>query len=710
MTSNRNVKRVMPGLAVMALLIGSAFTGLGQEQPQWTVPLPGDAGCKQLVPCSKANQFLLRQAAGIAVRLSPSGGYPQGEDVIDVRHYELRFKRIDFTTHEVEAEAILTIRAVERLDTEVVLDFGGFTLSSVAVNDVATTYTRAGENAAKLHVALPAPVAADDTVRVSVSYFGVPAIADQLGFVFTVGAGGKQLACTMAEPNGAHLWFPCNDRPDDKATLDLYATVEDGRLVASNGGLLAETLAAGMRTFHWQELHPISTYLIVMNAGDFTRVDVGGGVVPISGWFIPTSVASGTTGLNLLPGQLATFSDMFGPYPFDKYGHAEFPNFNYGGMEHQSLTTLHSGYLKSRSIIAHELGHMWWGDLVGPATWDDLWLNEGFATYSESLEKAGRNRDAIGVTLSGSIDWSRPLNRPDYNNLFSNGLVYYRGAWTLHHLRSYLGEEKFWPALLHYRQRYAFSNATTDDLRQAFEASSGVALDSWFNRFVYNSGRPAISLCYYAEKRLGLGGRVLIRYKRTDGFACADVVFIRLNFVGGQSRIVRCPWLAPETCAEMYDDRDVTSIEFDPLHDYSGGISTNGTLIATNNDGDTLPDGWELAMLGTTAYTDMDDPDGDGFTNAEEYLADTHPADAMSAPRIASVRLSDDPSGKKVQLNCKTSVFAHYTLQRTNHLEDQPVVWTDVAPKTRGTGETITWSQSLDAEPHAFYRMRIDTQ
>lgn len=645
------------------------------------------------------------------MELSPSGGYPQGEDVIDVLHYELRFNRIDFTNHAVEAEAILTIRAVERLDTEVVLDFGGFTLSSVAVNDVATTYTRAGVSSAKLHVALTAPVAADDTVKVAVAYSGVSAMTDQLGLIFNAGTDGRKYVCTMAEPNGAHRWFPCNDRPDDKATLDLYATVENGRLVASNGGLLGETVEAGKRTFHWRELHPISTYLIVMNAGDFSRVDVGGGVVPIAGWFVPTSVVAGTSGLNLLPGQLTALVDLFGPYPFDKYGHAEFPNFDFGGMEHQSLTSLHPSYLNNRSIIAHELGHMWWGDLVGPATWDDVWLNEGFATYGESLELKGRNRDAIGSTLSSSIDWSRPLNQPDYSNLFSRDLVYNRGAWTLHHLRSYLGEEKFWPALLHYRQQHAFSSATTEDLRHAFEASGGVALDSWFNRFVYSAGQPTIALYYSAEKRTGLGSRVLIRYKRTDGFACAEVVFIKLNFSGGQSRVVRCPWLTPGTFAAIYDDRVVTSITVDPFRDYRGLITTSGTLTATTADGDTMPDGWELSALGTTAYADNADPDGDGFTNAEEYVADTNPADATSVPRIAAMRLSQDQSGTYVQLSYEASAFAYYTLQHTAHLEDQPVVWSVVMPKERGTGGTKTWTQAPDPdEPQAFYRLMIEKQ
>jgi hypothetical protein len=219
-----------------------------------------------------------------------------------------------------------------------------------------------------------------------------------------------------------------------------------------------------------------------------------------------------------------------------------------------------------------------------------------------------------------------------------------------------------------------------------------------------------ITLDFHGEKRSGLGSRVLVRYQRTDGFACADVVFIRLNFTNGASRIVRCPWLVPETCAAIYDDRDVSSIVFDPFHDYRGVITTSGTLTATDSDGDTLPDSWELAALGTTAYADLDDPDGDGFTNAEEYLADTSPADATSAPRIASVRLINDPSGTKVQLAFATSAFAHYTLQRTTHLDGQPVVWTVVMPKTRGTGETITWTQPLDAEPHAFYRLRIEAQ
>lgn len=676
-------------------------------QPPYYLP-----GCKRSMPNSETNTSLLVRLAERQATLSAAAGYPQGEDEIDVEAYELNFKDIDLRYRQVEVEAVLTIRANDRLEHEMVLDFRGFTISGITVDTVSTSYTRTGENSAKLRVALPWPIERDDVVTVAMSYGGTPPSVDQLGLVFSTGANGQRFVCTMSEPNGAHLWFPCNDRPDDKATLDLYATVRDGKLVASNGELVSETLRDGHRTFHWREVHPVSPYLIVLNAGDFHRVDISGGPVPISGWFAPSRVETGRTGLNMLPGLLANFEDLFGPYPFDKYGHADVPDFTYGAMEHQSLTSLHRDYLADRTTIAHELAHMWWGDLVGPASWQDLWLNEGFATYCEYLDTEGRNRETIGEKIpdSSSMDWSRALNDPDYDDLFHLSLVYYRGAWAVHHLRSYLGEEKFWQALLRYRGEHAFSSATSEDLRLAFEDSGGIDLRSFFERFIYAAGRPGISLFYFGETRPGLGSQLMVRYERTDGFDCSDVVFIRLNFAGGGHRIVRCVWQETGTVYRIYDERQVTGITIDPFADYRGAISVDGMLSAENDDGDMLPDGWELAMFGDTGYGGGDDPDGDGHTNTEEREADTDPTEAMSAPRIAAAELTNELADARIRISFPTTPFAYYTLQQSFRPGTQPGVWTTVQPKAQGTGSMATWSQPIGTQPSGFYRLLIESR
>lgn len=639
--------------------------------------------------------------------LLAAGSYPQGEDNINVLHYELRFNTIDFTAGTVDAVAVLTIEALEALPSELVVDFRGFTISQVLIDDTPTTFSRLGTGSAKLHVDLPSPVSMGQLVELTVEYGGAATLFDGLGLAFKSSSGGL-FAVTMAEPNGAHVWFPCNDRPDDKATLDLYATVEDGRQVGANGALVSETLDAGMRTFHWQELHPLSTYLVVMNAGDFTRVDVGGAPVPLVGYFTSSGVTSGTAGLNLLPAMFTTFEDAFGQYPFDKYGHAEYPDFPYGGMEHQTLTTLHPGYLDSYWVIAHELGHQWWGDLVGPASWDDLWLNEGFATYSELIAYYGKDRDSIGPSLPHSANWGRALNDPDYSYLFEYGLVYARGAWTLHHLRSFLGEDAFWPALLYYRARHEGSSATSEDLKNDFEQSSGLDLDAFYDRYVYHGGAPAISLVYYADTRPGLGSRVIVRYTRTDGFTCPDVVFVRLGFSNGQNRIVRCVWNDVATYVTAYDGRTVTSVGINPLDDfpYGGTINSTGTLSDASTDGDTLPDGWELATLGTTSYVDTDDPDNDGADNAAEHEADTNPLDAGSAPGIRTFARTGDGPTEAIEITYDTSVFAYYTIETTATPEN-PLSWSAAGPKTRGTGAAAIWSDAIAGEQKGFVRLVV---
>jgi aminopeptidase N len=201
---------------------------------------------------------------------------------------------------------------------------------------------------------------------------------------------------------------------------------------------------------------------------------------------------------------LEIFAPLYGEYPFlsEKYGMAEFP---WGGaMEHQTITSMGASIIASATnngelVIAHELAHHWWGDLVTMKTWDDIWLNEGFATYSEVLFFERYLNIDPGELMSLSYDDGKVLGKlggtvtaEDLDNPFDDrGAIYTKGAWVLHMLRHIVGEQAFFDSLKDYRERFAFGNASTLDLQQVFEAHYGSPLDWFFQQWIYATGRPS---------------------------------------------------------------------------------------------------------------------------------------------------------------------------------------------------------------------------
>jgi hypothetical protein len=278
--------------------------------------------------------------------------------------------------------------------------------------------------------------------------------------------------------------------------------------VASNGSLVSVTTApgaAGRRTWYWKTNYPIATYLVSFAATNYNRFsgsyDWGGGVMPLEFFIYPGSDTSGNRNAWLQSAQmLATFRTVFGLYPFisEKYGIYQFP-FG-GGMEHQTMTGQGSF---GESLTAHELAHQWWGDMVTCAFWNDIWLNEGFATYAEALWIEGKP-GSLGEpslhsamasrrpsSVNGSVYIPEPLNNDDIGRIFSTSFSYRKPAWVLHMLRRIVGHDAFFEILAQYRAQFEFGSATTDEFIAVAESVHGSDLNWFFDPWVYNVGAPA---------------------------------------------------------------------------------------------------------------------------------------------------------------------------------------------------------------------------
>ncbi|SPE28974.1 putative Membrane alanyl aminopeptidase [Candidatus Sulfopaludibacter sp. SbA3] len=305
-------------------------------------------------------------------------------------------------------------------------------------------------------------------------------------------------------------WFPGYDFPNDKTTTEMLVTVPPGWQVLSNGKL--EGVSGN--TFHWVQDKPMSTYLISLVAGEFDKGQ-DKWTVPVE-YYVPRGRGADiprTFGRTV--DMLQFFSDNIAPYPWAKYSQAMVDTFG-GGMENTSATTegaasiLEARDFEDRkagtdSLIAHEMAHQWFGDLVTCADWRHTWLNEGFATYFEALwEEHAYGRDVFdwkelqaargmtsGFANPGSVV---PKTNSEANGAY--GLIYNKGGWTLHMLRGQLGDARFWKAIQHYTKKFSYQTATTNDFVEAVAEATGQDVEWLFDQYVYRPGYPEFEVSW----------------------------------------------------------------------------------------------------------------------------------------------------------------------------------------------------------------------
>lgn len=336
----------------------------------------------------------------------------------------------------------------------------------------------------------------------------------------------ENIAYTMSEPNDARCWYPCWDEPNDKFLADLHIRVSNVYTVASNGILVNEYNDSDTsKVFHWKVVNPISSYLVSFAISKYSQFSHYYHKLtnpqdsieikyyfwkPDSNGFIYNAVRS----FKNVPKMIEVLSRIFGEYPFEKYGMAVVYPFNYGGEEHQTISTIHRDWLYYGEEIGilHELSHQWWGDLVTCKTWKDIWLNESFATYSEYLwlEKINSNKDALLSKLFSyetfNKDWEKAIYDPEGQGieLFSD-IVYKKGALVLHTLRNIIGDSIFFNCLKEYREKFEYSYAETKDFIEIVNKCTNKDYQWFFDLYIYSKGYPKVKFYYiYNKKKLDI--------------------------------------------------------------------------------------------------------------------------------------------------------------------------------------------------------------
>ena len=354
-----------------------------------------------------------------------------------------------------------------------------------------------------LSVTLNNSVSTGNSFKIIINYDGKPQASGFGSFGFHQ-HDGEPMIWSLSEPYGARDWWPCKDTPNDKAdSVDISLEVPTGLIAASNGKLVDTEVNGNWITYHWKERYPIATYLVSIAIHPYTVFYDWYKYSPTDSmrleyYVFPDNYDAVQNNYGLTKDMIGAMADRFGEYPFinEKYGHAEFTWG--GGMEHQTLTSL-GGY--SEALIAHELGHQWWGDMVTCANFHHIWLNEGFATYSEALwyEKQ-YGVDRLHSDMSNNMYFGPGTifveDTTSVGSIFHGGLSYAKASWVLHMLRHVVGDSAFFNGLKEYGDRYRFKSAVTEQFRDVMEEISGKDLDSFFQRWIYDEYYPIYEVVY----------------------------------------------------------------------------------------------------------------------------------------------------------------------------------------------------------------------
>jgi aminopeptidase N len=387
------------------------------------------------------------------------------------------------------------------------------------------------QNNELLSIELPAALPTGQLDSISVAYEGVPPTNGFGSFVQST-HNGTPILWTLSEPYGARDWWPCKQDLNDKIdSIDLYVTTPEAYRVGSNG-VLAEALPeqGGAITYHWKHRYPIPAYLIAIavtnyaSYSDFVPLE-GGDSIEVLNYVFPENLGFAQDATKSTVEIMELFNELFGTYPFadEKYGHAQFGWG--GGMEHQTMSFM-GGF--SHLLQAHELAHQWFGNKVTCGSWQDIWLNEGFATYLEGLTyDYGLGPNTFPNWLQSKINQvtSQPggsvfvQDTSSISRIFSSRLSYSKGAMLLHMLRWKLGDEAFFRGIRQYLEapELAFGYARSEDLQFYLEQESGQDLEEFFADWLYGEGYPSYELEWYQEEET-----VYVRLSQTASHPSVD--------------------------------------------------------------------------------------------------------------------------------------------------------------------------------------------
>lgn len=438
-------------------------------------------------------QTLRQNAAGGLTRTMASENF-------DVHFYRCQWQ-IDPAVRFIRGSVTCHFRITQSTNT-ISFDLSdSLTVDSIIYKGIPVSFQRPGNDV--LQLLFPSVMAGGQIDTVSIYYSGVPRATASFNAFNQNSHSGIPIIFTISEPFGAKEWWPCKNGLTDKAdSIDIFITCPAAYSGTSNGLRMSESVAGGNKTVYYKHRYPIAAYLVALSVTNYVTdtdsVQLNGKSMPVRMNAYPEHAAIYKNATNTARQCLPKFSSLLGEYPFSKEHYSQTECSMGGGMEHQTNTFIGGTW---NQLIAHELGHHWFGDNVTCGSWQHIWLNEGFANYMQFIFVENFDTALIMPHLSyyQNLIVSQPDGSvfvPDTSNparIFSNRLTYAKGGYVVHMLRGILGDTVFFKGLRQYMGDVAIKNkfAFTADLQRNLEQVSGLQLTSFFQKWVYGEGYPS---------------------------------------------------------------------------------------------------------------------------------------------------------------------------------------------------------------------------
>ena len=522
-------------------------------------------------------------------------------DVPGTNAYDVRYVHLDLelerSSNAVAGTVSTTAMALQPLNQYIVELHSNLSISNVSINGQGVPYQRNGN---VVTATLPNSIPQGQTFMASITYAGTPPNG---GFFNGLSNGsspswGNQVTWSLSQPYSARDWWPVKQSLTDKIdSCRIWISTSNQNKAGSNGLLESITpLSNNRHRYEWVHRHPIDYYLLSVSVSTYveyaiTAYPVNSPPVYILNYIYdnPGTLPNFQADIDETVDMMEEFSELFGPYPFadEKYGHCMAP-FS-GGMEHQTMTT--QGFF-NRDLTAHELGHQWFGDHVTCSYWREIWLNEGFASYSEYLFREQiQNGNALGwMNATHTNVMSSPggsVNVPDttdVSRMFSGRLTYDKGAAILHTMRSIINNDSlFFSGLRLYLQTYGGSTASVPQFKALMENHSGLNFSDFFQEWYYGEGFPTFSIEY-----LHLNDTLWLSVSQTTSVPTSVPFFhvpleLRVQRPSGDT-VVRMNLTQPTSTAIVPCTGSLKGLVIDPnqwLINQDGSITMNGSLSMT---------------------------------------------------------------------------------------------------------------------------------